>query len=240
LVQEYKEKVGNNYLSNKKTADGIHSQIKKIDEIYYRVLKEVSDEFYSSSKNKFEKCCAYQSEDPILKLVCNFAKYLSGNESVEYFLGAFPASKIEYDAFWNLQEIAYVIQTTQNLKLPRLFSPSGPCIVYFDQLLILMKAGNRKAFGCFLNLAHHADGVFVEQMGDMMAKLATDNPEILMEQWVLLRKEKKILIDSLLGSLSQVELKKIEKLIKEKYPGKQSKEVLQMLAAVKCHKQGKQ
>ena len=164
-------------------------------------MMTLSDDAQQHRLADLNACCAENPHDPIARLVCRLALYLTKQNTPEQFVKEFPVSG-NLDPLWALDLIAGVKEKPDSL--PPLFGPDGPVDSYSAELLKLVTKGNKQALQKYLQLYLRADGGFAEFMDDQVEHLFSEHPEVVLDNWDALKNNQRV-IPTLQDSLSEDE-----------------------------------
>jgi hypothetical protein len=183
------------------TGDEQRAQIRAFDERYYQFMMALSDDARQDRLAELEACCGQNMHDPIASLTCRLALYVTKQSTAREFVEQFPVSG-DLDAFWALDEIAYVKDKPNSL--PPLFGAGGPVNSYTTELLKLATKDDKQALQKYLQLYLRAEGVFAGDMADQVKRLFSEYPEFVLNNWDALKKNEHV-IPNLQDSLSDDE-----------------------------------
>jgi hypothetical protein len=187
------------------TVDEIRAQLKVVDERYYQLMMTISDDAKKHRLVELNTCCGENPRDPIARLVCGLALYLTGQNTPEQFVKEFPVSG-NLDPLWALDLIAGVKEKPDSL--PPLFGPDGPAGSYATELFRLVTKGDKPALQKYLQLYLRADGGFAEFMEDQVEHMFSEHPEVVLDNWDALKSNGQV-VPSLLDSLSEDEKRRM-------------------------------
>jgi hypothetical protein len=183
----------------------IRPRLKAIDEQYYQFMMVLSDYAQQHRLAELKTCCGQNAGDPVARLTCRMALYLTKQSTAKEFVEQFPVSG-DLDPFWALDEIANVKEKPNSL--PPLFGGDSPFDSYTAELMKLVTKGNKQALQKYLQLSLRADGYFAESMADEVEKLFFEHPEIVLDNWDALKNNQRV-IPILQDSLSEDEKKQL-------------------------------
>jgi len=158
----------------------IRPRLKAVDEQYYQFMMTLSDDAQQHRLAELKTCCDQNMGDPIARLTCRLALYLTKQSTAKEFVEQFPVSG-DLDPLWTLDEIANVKEKWESL--PPLFGPDYPVHSYSTELLNLVIGGDKQALQRYLQLYLRADGAFAEDMADQVEKLFFEHPDIVLDNW---------------------------------------------------------
>jgi hypothetical protein len=188
------------------TGDERRAQIRAFDERYYEFMMALSDDASQHLLAELKSCCAQNTHDPIARLTCRLALYLTNQSTAKGFVEQFPVSG-DLDAFWALDAIAYVKDKPNSL--PPLFGEGGPVDLYTTELLRLATKGDKQALRKYLQLYLRAEGVFADDMVGQVKGLFSERPEFVLNNWYTLKKNEHV-IPNLQDSLSDDEKRQMK------------------------------
>ena len=169
------------------TGDEIRTRLWAVDEQYYQFMMALSDDAQQHCWVRMKACCAGSPQDPVARLTCRLALYLTKQSTAKEFVEQFPASG-DLDPLWALDEIANVKSIPNGPDtLPPLFGGDSPFDSYITELMKLVTKGNKQALQKYLQLSLRADGYFAEEMADEVEKLISDHPEFVLRNWDALK-----------------------------------------------------
>jgi len=169
------------------TADEIRARLKAVDEQYYQFMMALSDDAQQHCWVRMKACCARSPQDPVARLTCRLALYLTKQSTAKEFVEQFPASG-DLDPLWALDEIANVKSIPNGPNtLPPLFGPDGPFHSYTTELLKLVTKDDKQALQKYLQLSLSAEGYFAEDMEDQVQKLFVEHPQVVLDNWDALK-----------------------------------------------------
>jgi hypothetical protein len=176
----------------------LQGQLRVADQEYHRFMMAVSENAMQHRLGQLNTCCRENVGEPVARLVCGLALYLTKQNTAEGFVQGFPATD-DLQHFWALDEIANVEQTPKSV--PPLFAPDGPVSLYISELFKLVEKGDKRALQKYLELYLHADGQYAELMQDQMEHLFSERPKIVLDNWAPIRSNQRV-IANLQDSLS--------------------------------------
>lgn len=184
LKKQYSEQVGSGYLSHKAAVDHTKAQLRLVDQHYQELFSTLCGAARDGDTHLVAWCCAKVDHDPPAGEVCNLAHYLVDERGDSTrFVETFPETPQEITVLWNLEEITYGPQGS----MVKDCGPSGLVDLYVDKLFHLVALGDRRALVKFVNLSHHAEGVFAEGLADRMKHLLVEKPRLVLEQWSIIK-----------------------------------------------------
>lgn len=189
LEERYAKEVGNDYTGNKAIADDLLQQRRAVDLKYLKYMNQVA----SGADDIVRECCPASEHDPVAQRICSLSSYLKGGrQGVASFLESVPSDETSAHSLWILDEIAHSKGSgTEENKIP--FQPLGPVSTYLHEVYRLVLRGNRAAVRKYLNLFTLANGDAAEQMEDDLEKLFLRKPELVAENWNIIREYPKAL-----------------------------------------------